>query len=91
MAPYGFGRVHLRWKRGSPIGLAWYLIAYLGDAVRPEDRSRRLVVYLNREWHAVRGVFCCVQKRFLEWQCHIYRCIGFGGGDERCRVADAER
>jgi len=84
VAPYGFGRVHLRWKRGSPIGLAWYLIGYLGDAVRPEDRSRRVVVYLNRESHAFRGPFCCVQKRFLEWRCHIYRCIGFGEGDERC-------
>ena len=60
------------------------MIGYLGDAVRLEDRSRRLVVYLNRESHAVRGPFCCVQKRFLEWRCHIYRCIGFGGDDERC-------
>lgn len=82
--PFGFGRVHLKWKRGSPKGLAWYLIGYLGDAVRPEDRSRRLVVYLSRESHAVRGQFCCIQKRFLEWRCHLYRAIGFGGGDERC-------
>jgi hypothetical protein len=84
VSSFGFGRVHLRWKRGSPKGLAWYLVGYLGDAVRPEDRSRRLVVYLNRESHGVRGAFCCLQKRFFEWRGHIYRAIGFGEGDERC-------
>jgi hypothetical protein len=84
VGPFGFGRVHLRWMRGSPKGLAWYLIGYLGDAVRPEDRSRRLVVYVDRESHALRGPVCCLQKRFLEWRCHIYRATGFGWGDERC-------
>jgi hypothetical protein len=84
VSPFGFGRVHLRWKRGSPKGLAWYLVGYLGDAVRPEDRSRRLVAYLNRESHGVRGGFCCLQKRFFEWACHLYRAIGFGEDNERC-------
>jgi hypothetical protein len=82
--PFGFGRVHLKWKPGSPRSLAWYLIGYLGDAVRPEDRSRRLVVYLNRESHAVRGSLVCIQKRLFEWRCHVYRAIGFGFNDERC-------